>query len=945
MRLLEREGERSELERAVRAAEAGSGSVVLVEADGGLGKTSLLDEAEALGGMVGLTVLRARGSELERDFAFGCVRQLLEPVVAGMGQEEREELFEGPPGLAEPLFGDAAASDPGADPTFPVLHGLYWLVHRIASSRPLVLVVDDLHWADASSLTFLEFLLTRIDELACLVVLATRPLEPGAHETLLQAVASRSDVPMLRPRPLSPEATTRLVADVLGRAVAPEFGVACHAACAGNPLYLSLLARELSHAQIDPSATEAPRVSALGPKEVSRALLLRLASLPEAAALVRALTVLGDGAEVSEAAALAGIQETEAAEAADRLVRMSVLRRSRRLEFIHPIVREAFAADMAPRERASAHARAARLLRERGASPERVAAQLLATPTADDPAVVESLREAAAEAQRRGDPGTAAEYLTRAVAECQDERSRGPLVLELALAETTAWRETAFDRLREGVRLTDDPALRLVGRRALAVRLLLQGLVPEASEVLEAALAELPDSEGEDALMVEADLVASYALARRPSEARFRARLERRSDVTGSTPAERALLGVLSFESAKQGRPAADTIDLAERAYAGGLLIGEQVPLAFPVFSVCYTMSGVDAADLAGEAIEAVMQRSRREGAVGGFAMGSFLHSDLCYRRGDVARAEVSARSALELTPPVLQFSTLANLSALLDALIERGEREAAQEALERFGLWGELPESGMSSVMLERRGRLRVAQGEVEAGLADLLAAGRGNQAGVVVGPAFAAWGSNAALAHHRLGDGESARRLAADELERARVVGAPRAIGIALRACGLVGQGEERLTHLSEAVAVLEASVARLELARALVDLGAELRRSNRRSDARERLERGLELARACGAPPLAELAVKELAAAGARPRKDLYADRDALTPSEERVALMAADGLANAEIAQALFVSLKTVEAHLSSAYRKLGIGSRHQLGRVLETDEPRPEGQPA
>jgi DNA-binding CsgD family transcriptional regulator len=168
---------------------------------------------------------------------------------------------------------------------------------------------------------------------------------------------------------------------------------------------------------------------------------------------------------------------------------------------------------------------------------------------------------------------------------------------------------------------------------------------------------------------------------------------------------------------------------------------------------------------------------------------------------------------------------------------------------------------------------------------------------------------------------------------LREAYVWGTPRAVGMALHASGLVEGGERGLELLGEAVAVLEPSPARLEYARSLTDFGAALRRANRRAAARDPLRQALDIADACGARPLAERARQELRAAGGRPRRPRMSGVEALTASERRIAGMAADGLSNPEIAQALFVTKKTVEAHLGGAYRKLGIRSRTQLPAAL------------
>jgi DNA-binding CsgD family transcriptional regulator len=200
--------------------------------------------------------------------------------------------------------------------------------------------------------------------------------------------------------------------------------------------------------------------------------------------------------------------------------------------------------------------------------------------------------------------------------------------------------------------------------------------------------------------------------------------------------------------------------------------------------------------------------------------------------------------------------------------------------------------------------------------------------------------WRSWAAEGLRLLDRNEEARALAEEELKLARRWGDPHAIGAALRVLGLVEGGTAGIGLLHEAVEVLAGSEARLERARALVDLGAALRRANQRTEARERLREGVDLAGRVGALGLAERGNEEIAATGARPRKVLRTGLDALTASERRVAQLAAEGMTNKEIAQTLFVTMKTVEVHLTSAYRKLEISSRVQLDKALLTPEPSP-----
>jgi DNA-binding CsgD family transcriptional regulator len=244
-------------------------------------------------------------------------------------------------------------------------------------------------------------------------------------------------------------------------------------------------------------------------------------------------------------------------------------------------------------------------------------------------------------------------------------------------------------------------------------------------------------------------------------------------------------------------------------------------------------------------------------------------------------------------------------------------------------------------SLLLDSRGRLRCAQGRFAEAVEDFLACGKRLTDRGTRHPGMVPWQSNAALALQRLEQPLDAHRLVDEELEQARRLGVARALGIALRAAGLVHGGPAGLAMLDEAASVLVRSSARLEQARALTDQGAALRRANRRTEAREPLRRGLDLAVQCHAVPLADWARQELVAAGARPRRGI-SGVDALTPSELRVARMAAEGMGNRAIAQALFVTVKTVEVHLGSAYRKLGVPSRTALAGAL-ADDRHPRGR--
>jgi DNA-binding CsgD family transcriptional regulator len=264
---------------------------------------------------------------------------------------------------------------------------------------------------------------------------------------------------------------------------------------------------------------------------------------------------------------------------------------------------------------------------------------------------------------------------------------------------------------------------------------------------------------------------------------------------------------------------------------------------------------------------------------------------------------------------------------------MEQGRLDEAAAALARVGQGELLPASARLLYLRDSAARLQIMRGDLAGGAAEMLQAGRSFESVGSRNPAFIAWRSPAALALHQLGERDEALPLAREEVELARAWGAPRALGAALRVAGLVEEGPRGLDLLEEAVQVLRDSPAKLEHAKARTELGAALRRANQRARARTELRQAVELATVCGATALAARAESELLATGARPRRIALSGVDSLTPSERRVAEMAAAGPTNREIAQALFITQRTVEVHLTSIYRKLRISSRSQLTAAL------------
>jgi hypothetical protein len=451
--ILGRDAELAVLSAAADAAEAGRGAFVLVEGAAGIGKTTLLRMACARPKVPGPRILTARGLALESGFAYGIARQLIEPVRASAGPGGWDELLDGAAGLAARVFGWAGAGSVEDDVPYATTHGLYWLAANLAARRPLVIAVDDAHWADAPSLRWLAHLAARIDGLPIALLLAVRsgPDEPGIIDDL-RACPQCALLPL---RPLGSEATAALVRGRLGGQADPELCRACHDRTGGNPFLLEALTAELrAPGNGDPLA----RVEDLAPEPVARAVLRRVTQVGEGAGrLARALAVLGGPAPVRHAAALAGQDIPDAARLADGLRAADVLASGSVLEFAHPIVRAAVYESIPAGERALAHAEAARLLERDGADAERVALHLLHSEPGGSARVVTLLRAAAQAANGRGAPGPAAGYLRRALDEPPGPAARPALLLELGLALAGDRSPAAPAALTDAVELTTAP--------------------------------------------------------------------------------------------------------------------------------------------------------------------------------------------------------------------------------------------------------------------------------------------------------------------------------------------------------------------------------------------------------------------------------------------------------------------------------------------------------
>jgi DNA-binding CsgD family transcriptional regulator len=928
-RLLERERELEALERAVAAAVAGTGSTVALEGEAGIGKTSLLARACRCGQAAGMRVLRARGGELEREFAYGVVRQLFESTLASAAPGARERWLAGAAQLAALVVSPAGpAAGTNADAQ-SILHGLYWLSVNLAERQPLLLAVDDAQWADDASIAFLSYLGRRANELAVLVVYASR-IGEGACDALPAVAAPETVGTVLRPAPLSSAAATTLVELLLASPGSERFNAACHHVTTGNPFLLTELLRAVDADRVAPDDAGALEVDRMAPLGIARATLARLRGLgPAAVRLAYAVAVLGSRADLHVAARLADLDDDGAVMSVDALTSAAILHDVRPVEFIHPIVRTTIYNELGPGRLAASHKRAARLLAEAGVSDAAIAPHLLVAEPSGDAWVVARLRSAAQDAYATGALDAACTYLDRATLEPPAPAVRPSVLLALGTSEVLVGRPAAVDHLREVLTIASDVETRSAAAHELAWALAFGGRLEEAVRVSGDLLPEIADGElrlrfeGEVAAM--AQFVPAFA-----KEAIDRLRSWFGDGLEGRTTGERLVLACLASDAGHPAATAANTAALARMAMADGRLLHEHRPGSAPFFLAIRALVYADALDEAERYLNLAIAAARERGSVVGFGAASAARCQLLIRRGRIVEAEAEAHSMLAATPHAFAAPLLQ--SCVMHTMLERSPPSEWEPFLADQGIDGDLSNVPLSGMLLFSRAKVRLAGGDPHAALRDLEALRAHDElagSDTPVSPTRAC----GALARRAIGELDAARELAAEEVARARRWGAPRGIGFALRTAGLVAGGTGGIELLRESVARFADSPSVYGLAHSLTELGAALRRAGFDRDARDPLRQALDLADRCGALRLMQRAKEELIATGARPRRRALSGSDALTPSERRVAWLAADGLSNPEIAQALFVTMRTVEGHLTQTYSKLGIASREQLPEAL------------
>ncbi|MEU3250611.1 AAA family ATPase [Streptomyces sp. NPDC006997] len=871
--LWERDREVTALEKAVDtlcADRSSSGGLLVFCGEAGLGKTALLAETRRIAELRGCTVWSARGGETLRSVPFNVVRQLLQPALVTMLPEEAREYLGDGYDIAGPALGIADPGERQADPQ-GVCDGLVDAVRRLAERDwPLVLLIDDAHWADQETLRWLAALAERLREVPVLVVVARRPGEIGGDSARhLDAVAAAAARPVSTLDALTPEATAGLTRATVGAHADAPFCREVWAVTGGNPYETVELLAKVQDSELTPTEVSAGELRALNRSARGRGLVARLEGLGvDATRFAWAAAILGEAISVRLVAQLTTMDRDAAARCAALLRTARILTvpdpadpraDDGELEFVHPLIATAVYNSIPEGLRTAMHGIAAQVVTDSGLGAAAASRHLLQVHPDDDAELVDQLREAAREHLAVGAPDAARRCLERALEEPPRPEAHARVLYELGCATLLTAPATTIGHLQTALAmpgLDGDARVDAVFRLSQA---LLHNDQPEQAVRTVAAEAARHDA-GPARLRLQAvqymweGVYAGESAT--PGRSERLAQLAR--TCAGRDNSERALLILRAFDAMTHGENAVEVVELADRALVNGRLA--------PGLGWTDTEWGVELLMMLGSAYAYADHLDRAEslfaealraytsaGWSGGHLALAHAFLGLAYRRqGRLKDAEEVLRESLRLAERVGRGLPLywSATCGLVDTLLARGHVDEAWSFAERYGFAPPYPSTIVLPDIRSVRGRLLLATGRTEEGVNELEAAEKAAAARGGHNPVLAPWTADLARA---LASDDPARaaRLAVDARRQAERFGTDTAIGEAVRCAAALETGQRKVRLAQQAVTYLEASPCLYEHAAARVEYGIAARSA-------AELNRGLALARSCGADGLAERAL---------------------------------------------------------------------------------------
>ncbi|MFI0743261.1 ATP-binding protein [Streptomyces sp. NPDC021100] len=917
MKLVERGSQLKQLRSLLTACLHGDGGVALVTGPVACGKTSLVsafgDDVPDLGALL----LHASASQAEQYLPFGVAGQLFHtaPLTASQSQRSSE--------LVDECVADSGRTEFGTIERkhVRVIHELCSLLLELAAHGPVVIVVDDIQYADRLSLQFLSYLARRLASEPVLIVLNERAVLEPTLDSFRAELLSHPHCRRIRLGPLSPAGIAELLADRVGPGPAESLSMACATLSGGNPLLVRALIDDHAAAARRPAGPP-DRDPAVGDAYRDAVLLCLHRCGPDVVAGARGLAVLGDACTSVLLARLLGVEPHRADHIVDVLGTVGLLEDGR---FRHPAARAAVLDNIAAHDRTRLHLRAAELLYRDGAPAPAVAAHLVTSGPAKAPWAVPVLREAAGQALSEDDTERAVELLKLAHRACSDDRLRATLATELASVEWRLNPSATARLLPELTTALHDGLLRDADPTAPIVSLVWHGHFDEAADALK-QLHETVDADSPRAVH-ELHALRLWASASCPG-------LLQHTPAPAWPPPDREppfeapsmdmrLRAATAFTSVLRNDRNAEALAAAEHVLQGCHLGHAALePVRLALLALIYA----DRLDKATPWCDALLLEASARRSPAWQATLHAIRGDIALRLGDATAAEGHARTALSaMSERSWGVAAGAPLGTLLQALTALG-RYAEAEVLTRVPPPAVL-ETRWGLAYLYARGRYYLATDRLRAALSDFATCGELMTAWDMDLPGFIPWRADAARALLRHGDEEEARRLAEEQFARP---GARRGRthGIGLRTLAACGELRRRPHLLRRAAEEFQEHGDRLELAEALTELSEAHHVLGESDRARMMARRAWYTATECRAEPL----LRRLSASLTEEVPEVSPDTagaTALSDAERRVATLAAKGHTNREIARKLYITVSTVEQHLTRAYRKLDVRSRADL----------------
>lgn len=908
----------------------------------GLGKTALMAEARVRAAAHGLSVLSGRGGEKEQESAFRVVRQLVQPSLARMDASELRTFLGSWYDIVAAVLGlEARGPAPAPDPT-GVREGLDWVMTRLTVKKaPVVLLLDDVHWADTESLSWLASFASRVDDLPLLIVVAYRPDElPSEAGVLRTLVGHHGDRPHDLAR-LTPDGVAQIVRDEIGEAAEDQFCKECWSATGGSPFEAVELAIGLGERKRRGTAEDLPAMRELAAAIKGPGLIERLERLDTATVrFAHTAAVLGSPFSPLLAATIAVLGDEAVTEATQKLRAARILTDGHgpggELEFVHALIGTTIYRSISTAFRVGLHNAAAEALLDAGYGPTAAARHLLEVPCEGSAETVACLREAAREYLRAGATEAARRLLTRALHEPPRPEDRAAILHELACSTFLIEPTATVRHLRQALAEPDvEPDLRASIVFRLTTALAHTDQLDEAVTVAAEEARQATDPRVK--LRLQADhFVWSMVRAEDPEgPARSRTLARLAEQLPGRRLEERYILGLRAWDAVKRGEHRQTALTYAEKALRGGMSWtdenrGFEVPL-----SVALVFMYGDQPRRAEELFHKGIAECVRKGWRGShLAFGQTIAGYIRYRRGCLAEAEDLVREGLRTADKVegVVAAQWFGLCILIKTLLARGRIAEARALADEHQFGENTPNAVIYPDPRTVYAELLLAEGRHAEAALLLSSVGDWLDTRAWRNPAWCPWQLRLASALAPTAP-EKAVAHAQDAVRRARDFGAASTIGQALHTLAEVTGGPGALDLYAEAVDQLERSPASYELARALIGHGAALSRNGRLQEAADRLYRGLEGAVHCGAEALAARAREELSAAGLRPLPLRYTQADTLTAQEHRTAELTIQGHPVAVIAKDLHLTEQGVRQLLSAVYRKIGTDSTG-LARALE-----------